>query len=78
MKQLTDYPVKVLVAFAETLEGKDNFYHWLFKNGYPELSALSSSIKGNEEAFDWLMKRKFPNMQHSAMPLMVMKKHGYG
>lgn len=29
---------------------------WLFKNGYPELSALSRSIRGSEDAFDFLMK----------------------
>ena len=39
---------------------KDKFYQWLFKHGYPELSALTSSIKGNAEAFDWLIKRNFP------------------
>ena len=55
---MTHYPVKILVAFAEALEGKDNFYAWLFKNGYHELSALTSAIKGNEEAIDWLVKRK--------------------
>lgn len=57
-----DYPVKVLIALAEAIGGNDKIYEWLYKNGYPELSAFSSSIRANEEAYDWLMKRGFPQL----------------
>jgi hypothetical protein len=54
--QLTEYPVKILLAFGESIDGNDKLFMWLLKNGYPELAALAKAIRGSEEAFDWLMK----------------------
>ena len=50
------YPPKILLAFGETISGNDEIMMWLFKNGYPELAALSRSIRGSQEAFAFLLK----------------------
>lgn len=57
---MEEYPVKILMAFAETFSEKDGkFYQWLLENGYPELAALSSSVRGSNAALNWLMENKY-------------------
>ena len=58
--QLTEYPIKILVAFGEAIDGNDKIFMWLLKNGYTELAALSKAIRGSDEAFGWLMKNGYP------------------
>jgi hypothetical protein len=55
------YPVKILVAFGEAVDGNDKIFTWLLNNGYPELAALAKAIRGSEEANQWLLKNKFPH-----------------
>ena len=55
---MLDYPVKILVAFGETINGNEEIQKWLLNNGYPELAALSNAIRGSDDAFNWLMKHK--------------------
>jgi len=62
IRQMVDYPVKVLIAFGETFAGNEELLNWLLNNGYPELAALSSAIRGSEEAFKWLMANGFPEL----------------
>jgi hypothetical protein len=56
---MEQYPLKVLVAFAESFSERSKFNDWLLKHGYPELAALSSAIRGSEPAFVWLMKNQY-------------------
>jgi len=55
MKNLYDYPIKILLAFETAVGGDKAFFHWLLENGYPELAALSNAIRGNPEAINWLV-----------------------
>ena len=50
MHCLTDYDVKILVAFNESLKGKRKFTNLFINNGYPELAALSSAIHSDTDA----------------------------
>ncbi len=59
---MLNYPVKILVAFAETFSGNVELHEWLLRNGYAELAALSSAIRGSEEAFKWLMMNGYPEL----------------
>ncbi len=58
---MTEYPPKILIAFAETFTPNDEIFNWLMKNGYPELGALSACLKGSKDAFNWLMKNGYPH-----------------
>ena len=55
---MLEYPVKILVAFGETITGNDEIHDWLVNNGYPELAALSNAIRGSDDAVKWLIKHK--------------------
>lgn len=59
MKNLYDYPVKILLAFEMSISGNKEFFNWLLENGYPELAALSNAIRGNPEAINWLVVNGF-------------------
>ena len=54
MKNLYDYPVKILLALEMAISGDKEFFDWLLKNGFPELAALSNAIRGNTDAINWL------------------------
>ena len=56
MHSLTDYDVKLLVAWGECLKGNRKFGQWFIDNGYPELTALSSAINADDDALQWLLK----------------------
>ncbi len=56
--KMLEYPVKILVAFGESIKGNEEIHEWLLNNGYPELGALSNAIRGSDDAFKWLMKFK--------------------
>ncbi|MEZ5146170.1 MAG: hypothetical protein R2759_03510 [Bacteroidales bacterium] len=68
--QLNDYPVKILLAFGEAIDGNDKIFMWLLKNGFAELAALSKAIRGSEEAFQWLMKNGYP--QFAALDMAIV------
>ena len=53
---MLNYPIKILVAFGETISGNKKIHNWLLTKGYPELAALSNAIRGSEEALKWLKK----------------------
>lgn len=57
---LTDYDVKLLLAFFESLKGQKKFSVFLIENGFPELAALSNAIQSDKEAFEWLLKNGYP------------------
>ncbi|MCD4664601.1 MAG: hypothetical protein K8R68_04955, partial [Bacteroidales bacterium] len=64
---MTNYPLKILLAFGEAVGGNDKIFDWLLKNGYPELAALSKAVRGSEEAFQWLLKNGYP--QYAALDM---------
>lgn len=57
LHSLTDYDVKLLLAFLEALKGDKKFLDFLFNNGYPELAALANAINSDTDALDWLIKQ---------------------
>ncbi|HMU15355.1 MAG: hypothetical protein JST41_06585 [Bacteroidetes bacterium] len=52
----TDYPAKVLLAWAEAIRGHAPLRDWLMKNGYPELGVFVFALHLKDDARDWLMK----------------------
>ena len=52
----TDYPAKVLLAWAEAIGGHAGLRDWLMKNGYPELGVFVFALHLKQDARDWLMK----------------------
>jgi len=81
---MTEYPVKIWIAFAEAVGGNKDFNTWLLKNGFPELSALDHSIKVSDKAFDWLVKNGFPHfaafsraIYEEKQPYEWLKKHNF-
>lgn len=60
MKQLhclSDYDVKILLAFLEGLKGDKKFLDWLIANNFVELAALANAINADTDALDWLLKQ---------------------
>ncbi|MDR1345246.1 MAG: hypothetical protein LBK03_00885 [Bacteroidales bacterium] len=57
---LTDYDVKVLLAFNEAIKGSKRFSDFLLQNGFPELTALAAAINSDTDALDWLLKNGYP------------------
>lgn len=53
---LLQYPVKILLAFGESIKGNEAIHLWLTENGFPELAALSNAIRGSAEAEKFLLK----------------------
>ena len=60
MHCLTDYDVKLLVAFNESLKGKRVFTDFFMENGFPELAALSAAIHSDTAALQWLLSNGYP------------------
>ncbi len=60
MHCLTDYDIKLLMAFNESLKGKRKFTDFFFNNGFPELAALSSAIHSDVDALNWLFNNGYP------------------
>ncbi|MDR3047012.1 MAG: hypothetical protein LBU51_05270 [Bacteroidales bacterium] len=60
MHCLTDYDIKILIAFYESLEGKREYSNFLLENGFAELSALSNAIQSDIDAVYWLINNGFP------------------
>lgn len=56
------YPSKILVAWAEAIDGNLKIKDWLIKNGYPELGLFVHALHLQDEARDWLMKNGFPHL----------------
>lgn len=52
----TEYPAKVLVAWAEAIGGNAPLRDWLISNGYPELGIFTFALRNKQDAREWLMK----------------------
>ncbi|MBM3452345.1 MAG: hypothetical protein FJX84_04285 [Bacteroidetes bacterium] len=57
-----DYPAKVILAWAKSIDGEGKFTLWLSENGYPELAMGTYAIYLKDEARTWLMKNGFPHL----------------
>lgn len=65
LKNLTmikEYPAKVLLAWAEAIEGNIKIRDWLLKNGYQELAIFTYAIRNLEEPREWLVKNNHPHL----------------
>jgi hypothetical protein len=58
----TDYPAKVLMAWAEAIGGHADLRDWLIKNGYPELGIFTFALYHKADARNWLMKNGHPHL----------------
>lgn len=58
----TDYPAKVLVAWAEAISGNVGLRDWLIKNGYPELGIFTFALRLKDDARNWLLKNGHPQL----------------
>ena len=58
----TDYPAKVLLAWAEAIGGNVGLRDWLMKNGYPELGVFVFALNLKDDARAWLMKNGHPHL----------------
>jgi hypothetical protein len=59
---LVDYPAKIVLAWAKSIEGDESFTVWLSKNGYPELVMATYAIYLKNEAREWLMTNGYPHI----------------
>lgn len=60
--QLTAYPIKILVAWGEAIDGNDQIRDWLMKNKYEELGMFCFALRNDTKAQDWLMQKGFPHL----------------
>jgi len=51
-----DYPIQVLMALTEAINGKEQFRTWLNDNGYEHLAQFSLAVSNDRKAFNWLLK----------------------
>ena len=58
----TDYPAKVLLAWAEAIGGHAGLRDWLMKHGYPELGVFTFALRLQDPAREWLMKNGHPHL----------------
>jgi hypothetical protein len=59
---LVDYPAKIVLAWAKSIEGDESFTVWLSKNGYPELVMATYAIYLKNEAREWLMTNGYAHL----------------
>lgn len=58
----TQYPAKVLVAWAEAIKGNAKIRDWLMVNGYRELGVFVFALHNKDDAKEWLLKNEFPHL----------------
>jgi hypothetical protein len=58
----TEYPGKIILAWAEAIGGNKEIRDWLLKNGYPELGIFTFALRNKQEARDWLMDNGHPHL----------------
>ena len=57
----TAYPIKILVAWGEAIDGNQKLRDWLIKNGYEELGMFCFALRNDTKAQTWLMKKGYPH-----------------
>lgn len=56
------YPEKIILAWAEAIDGNKDIRDWLMSNGYPELGLFVFALYHKREARQWLIDNKFPHL----------------
>jgi len=56
------YPHKVILAWAEAINGNKEIRDWLIGNGFSELGIFVYALHLQREAREWLMKNGFPHL----------------
>jgi hypothetical protein len=56
------YPAKVILAWAEAINGNRDIRDWLITNGYPELGLFVFALNNKTEARQWLIDNGFPHL----------------
>lgn len=81
----TEYPAKVLVAWAEAIGGNIGLRDWLLRNGYPELGVFTAALRNKQEARDWLMQHGHAHLmavirgsEGDPRALEWLQQHGFG
>ncbi|MFN8775193.1 MAG: hypothetical protein ACK5XV_00350 [Flavobacteriales bacterium] len=76
------YPTKVVLAWAEAINGNKVIRDWLIGNGYPELGLFVYALHLKQDARDWLMNSGHAHLMaliHAAegnrSALLWLKKH---
>ncbi len=57
-----EYPSKVIIAWAEAIDGNVAIRDWLMANGYPELGLFVFALHLKKDARQWLMDNGFPHL----------------
>lgn len=58
----TQYPSKIILAWAEAVKGNQQIREWLMKNGYPELGIFVHALHNQDDAREWLMENDHPQL----------------
>lgn len=57
-----DYPVKILLAWGESIDGNKKITEWLMKNGYTELGLFQFALRNEPRSRDWMMQNGHPHL----------------
>ena len=57
-----NYPPKVILAWAKSIEGNEKITQWLKENGFEELAMATFAIYLREDARKWLQENGFPHL----------------
>ena len=56
------YPAKIILAWAEAINGNRDIRDWLITSGYPELGLFVFALHNKTEARQWLIDNGFPHL----------------
>lgn len=59
--KVTAYPIKILVAWGEAIDGNQQLRDWLIKNKFEELGMFCFALRNDSKAQSWLMKNGYPH-----------------
>ncbi len=57
----SSYPIKILVAWGEAIDGNNKLRDWLIKHNYEELGMFCFALRNDRKAQAWLMKQGYPH-----------------
>jgi hypothetical protein len=60
--EMKEYPSKIILAWAEAVDGNVAIRDWLMANGYPELGLFVFALHLKKEARQWLLDNQFPHL----------------
>ena len=57
-----NYPVKILLAWGESISGNEKITEWLLKNDYTELGLFYYAVRNEDRSRQWLVSNGFPHL----------------